>query len=204
MDQGPLACDMVTSTKLGGRGGYLYICGSISLYETVISGIQRALYKYRAVTKEGADETLAQAFAERRFMHSGHRYNSKMWIGVHGCVYDVTEVLPIHPGGTMIVAGSAGLDASVTFDEVRHTSNPEVMSPPGKYFIGYLMPKPTFQMPELNDLYDLWVDYLRTCVESLTTLFFETDVLQKDAATWFSGGLISMHAIRKFYHLQSR
>ncbi|KAK1218358.1 hypothetical protein PQX77_018956 [Marasmius sp. AFHP31] len=228
MDQGPLVCDMVISTKLGGRGGYLYICGSISLYETVISGIQRALYKYRAVTKEGADEMLAQAFAERRFMldvfmtpramsenekylplselarHTGHRDNSKMWIGVHGCVYDVTEFLPIHPGGTMIVAGSAGLDASVTFDEVGHTSNPEVMSLLGKYFIGYLMPKPTFQMPELNDLYDLWVDYLRTCVESLTTLFFETDVLQKDAATWFSGGLISTHAIRKFYQLQSR
>ncbi|KAL0577411.1 hypothetical protein V5O48_004576 [Marasmius crinis-equi] len=228
MDQGPLVCDMVISTKLGGHGGHLYVCGSLSLYETVMSGIRKALYKYRAVTSEGADEMLAQAFAERRFMldvfmtpramsenekyiplselarHTGHRDKSRMWIGVHGCVYDVTEFLPIHPGGTMIVAGSAGLDASVTFDEVAHTSNPEVMSLLGKYFIGYLVPKPTFQMPELVDLYDLWVDYLRNCVESLTTLFFEADVLQKDAKTWFSGGLLSTHAIRKFYQLQSR
>jgi cytochrome b involved in lipid metabolism len=41
-----------------------------------------------------------------------------MWLGVHGCVYDVTDFLPIHPGGTLIVAASAGLDCSVTFDEV--------------------------------------------------------------------------------------
>lgn len=151
LDQGPLVCDMVISTKLGGHGGYLYVCGSLSLYETVMKGIRAALYRHRAITKEGADEMLAQAFAERRFMldvfmtpramsenepylslselakHTGHRDGSKMWIGVHGSVYDVTDFLPIHPGGSLIVGGSAGLDASMTFDEVAHTSNPEVM-----------------------------------------------------------------------------
>lgn len=92
-----------------------------------------------------------------------------MWIGVHGCVYDVTSFLPIHPGGTLIVAASAGLDCSQTFDEVRsddiylathlnppevgHTSNPEVASLLGKYFIGYLVPPPKFSSPELTDLY---------------------------------------------------
>ncbi|KAG8805281.1 hypothetical protein FRC17_005592, partial [Serendipita sp. 399] len=68
MDQGPTVCDLIISTKLGGLGGYLYICGSVSLYETVMKGFQNALYKYRAMTKEGADELLAQAFAERRCM----------------------------------------------------------------------------------------------------------------------------------------
>jgi hypothetical protein len=58
----------IISTKLGGLGGYMFVCGSLSLYETVIVGIRKALYKYRAVTKTGADELLAQAFAERRFM----------------------------------------------------------------------------------------------------------------------------------------
>ncbi|KAF8650910.1 hypothetical protein AX16_005035 [Volvariella volvacea WC 439] len=228
LDQGPTVCDIVTSTKLGGLGGYIYICGSVSLYETVISGIRQALYKYRAVTKEGADELLAQAFAERRCMldvfmtpramsenepyiplselskHTGHRQGSKMWIGVHGSVYDVTEFLPIHPGGSLIVSASAGLDASLTFDEVAHTSNPEVMSLLGKYFIGYLTPKPTFQLSELSDLYDSWVDYLRTCVEALTTLSFEVDTLMEDSKLWFSGGMISTHALRKMYQLQSR
>ncbi|KAG8813411.1 hypothetical protein FRB91_002732 [Serendipita sp. 411] len=228
MDQGPTVCDLIISTKLGGLGGYLYICGSVSLYETVMRGFRNALYKYRAVTKEGADELMAQAFAERRCMldvfmtprimsekephiplselakHTGHREGSRMWIGVHGSVYDVTDFLPIHPGGTLIVAGSAGIDASVTFDEVAHTSNPEVMSLLGKYFIGYLTPKPTFQTTELSDLYDNWVDYLRTTVESLTTLSFEVDTLKKDSKLWFSDGLLSTHAIRKLYQLQSR
>ncbi|PVF96909.1 hypothetical protein CPB86DRAFT_708145 [Serendipita vermifera] len=228
MDQGPTVCDLIISTKLGGLGGHIYICGSVSLYETVMRGFRNALYKYRAVTKEGADELLAQAFAERRCMldvfmtprimsekepfiplselsrHTGHREGSRMWIGVHGSVYDVTDFLPIHPGGTLIVAGSAGIDASVTFDEVAHTSNPEVMSLLGKYFIGYLTPKPAFQTPELSELYDSWADYMRTTVESLTTLSFEVNTLKKDSKLWFSDGLLSTHAIRKLYQLQSR
>ncbi|KAG8776015.1 hypothetical protein FRC16_004643, partial [Serendipita sp. 398] len=106
MDQGPTVCDLIISTKLGGLGGYLYICGSVSLYETVMRGFRNALYKYRAVTKEGADELMAQAFAERR------------------------------------------------------------------------------------------------CI--LTTLSFEVDTLKKDSKLWFSDGLLSTHAIRKLYQLQSR
>jgi cytochrome b involved in lipid metabolism len=228
MDQGPTVCDLIISTKLGGLGGHIYICGSVSLYETVMRGFRNALYQYRAVTQEGADELLAQAFAERRCMldvfmtprvmsekepfipmselsrHTGHREGSKMWIGVHGSVYDVTDFLPIHPGGTLIVAGSAGIDASVTFDEVAHTTNPEVMSLLSKYFIGYLTPKPNFHTPELNELYDNWVEYMRTTVESLTTLSFEVDTLKKDSKLWFSDGLLSTHAIRKLYQLQSR
>lgn len=68
VDQGSYICDLVTSTKMGGLGGSLYICGSLALYETVMSGLRKALYKYRAVTKESADGLLATAFAERRFM----------------------------------------------------------------------------------------------------------------------------------------
>ncbi|KAJ6566665.1 hypothetical protein B0H19DRAFT_1138343 [Mycena capillaripes] len=228
VDEGATVADMIISTKLGGLGGYMFVCGSLSLYETVIVGIRKALYKYRAVTKTGADELLAQAFAERRFMldvfmtprvmkvnepmiplselslHTGHREGSRMWLGVHGCVYDVTDFLPIHPGGTLIVAASAGLDCSVTFDEVGHTSNPEVMSLLGKYFIGYLCPTPTFHSAELADLYNGWTEYLRIAVEALTTMSFEVDTLIKDSQLWFSGGILSTHAIRKFYQLQSR
>lgn len=43
-----------------------------------------------------------------------------MWIGVRGGVYDVTDFLPMHPGGTLIVAASAGLDATKTFHELAH------------------------------------------------------------------------------------
>ncbi|KAG8768914.1 hypothetical protein FRC12_005281 [Ceratobasidium sp. 428] len=207
VDQGNYVCDLVTSTKMGGLGGSFYICGSLSLYETVMSGLRKALYKYRAVTKESADALLATAFAERRFMldvfmtpriisekeptiplsvlakHTGHR-DGKMWIGVHGSV--------------------AGLDASVTFDEVAHTSNPEVMSLLGKYFIGRLPPTPAFRSRDLNELRTSWMGYLKTCVEGLTTMSFETQSILQDSRIWFQGGLLNIGGVRKFYQFQSR
>jgi cytochrome b involved in lipid metabolism len=119
--------------------------------------------------------------------HTGHR-DGKIWIGVHGSVYDVTDFLPIHPGGTLIVAASAGLDASVTFDEVAHTSNPEVMSLLGKYFIGRLQPAPSFRSNDLVELRAGWVGYLKTCIEGLTTMSFETKSILQDSRIWFQGG----------------
>ncbi|KAF8471890.1 hypothetical protein BDZ91DRAFT_716758 [Kalaharituber pfeilii] len=211
VEKAGLVCDLVMSTKQGGLGGYLYICGSVSVYETVISGIQKAIYKTRAVTQQSAEALLATAFAERRFMldifmtlEQWHRDKAKIWIGVHGSVYDITAFLPIHPGGSLIVAASAGLDASKTFDDLAHTSNPEVMSLLSKYFIGYLAPKPQFHSQELSSLYDNWLEYLRTCVESLTTLSFEVKAIMADSNIWFSGGMLNMGGVRKFYQFQSR
>src|SRR5436190_9355030 len=137
-------------------------------------------------------------------LHTGHRPNSRMWIGVHGGVYDITDFLAIHPGGTLIVAGSAGLDASKTFDDLAHTSNPEVSSLLSKYFIGHLAPKPQFRHDEISELYDLWYQYLRVGVESLTTLSFEAKNIQEDSKVWFSGGMLNMGGARKFYQFQSR
>lgn len=79
-----------------------------------MSGIRKAIYNYRTSTMESADQIINRAFAERRFMldvfmtpkplpcnqptiplsqlamHTGHRPNSRIWIGVHGKAYDVT------------------------------------------------------------------------------------------------------------------
>jgi sulfite reductase alpha subunit-like flavoprotein len=68
MEQAQTVCDMVVSKSQGGLGGHLFICGSIAMYETIISGIRRAIYHHWTSTKESADELLAKAFAERRFM----------------------------------------------------------------------------------------------------------------------------------------
>ncbi len=228
LEQGRTVCDMVISKSQGGLGGHLYICGSISMYETIMSGIRQALYKNWTSTKDSADSLLAKAFAERRFMldifmtpkpisyatpqipisqlalHTGHRKGTRMYIGVHGGVYDISDFLPIHPGGTLIVQASAGLDASKTFDDVAHTTNPEVMSLLSKYFVGHLATKPAFRSSEICTLYDLWYQYLRNCFESLTTLYFEVNHIQEDARTWFQGDLFNMGGVRKFYQFQSR
>ncbi|ETN42751.1 uncharacterized protein HMPREF1541_01909 [Cyphellophora europaea CBS 101466] len=228
IEQGKTVCDMVISKSQGGLGGHLYICGSLAMYDTIMDGIRQAIYHNWTSTKESADTLLAKAFAERRFMldifmspkpvsysmpqiplsklslNTGHRPGSRMWIGVHGSVYDITDFLPMHPGGTLIAQASAGLDASKTFDDLAHTSNPEVMSLLSKYFVGHLAPKPAFRSSEIGTLYDLWHKYLRNCVESLTTLFFEVNNIMSSAETWFQGGLLNMAGVRKLYQFQSR
>jgi cytochrome b involved in lipid metabolism len=228
LEQGRLVSELVMSKSQGGLGGHLYVCGSISLYDTVMSGIKQAIYKYQASTHATADSLLAIAFAERRFMldifmspqsmssstpkismselatHTGHRRGSRMWIGVHGAVYDVTDFLPMHPGGTLIVAASSGLDATKTFHELAHDTNPEVSSLISKYFIGNLGLKPYCASLEISQLYDMWYQYLRTSIESLTTLYFETTNILEDSKIWFSGGLLNIGGVRKFYQFQSR
>lgn len=227
IEKGSSLCDIIMSKQLGGQAGRVYICGSVQFYETVMKGIHQAIYQHRGVTKEGTEQILAAAFAERRLMldifmtpramsykepvisqsalakHTGHRPGSKMYIGVHGSVYEISGFLPLHPGGTLIAAASAGLDASKTFDQVAHTTNPEVMSLLAKYFIGYLAPKPTFNSPELDTLWCNWNQYLRTCVETLTTLSFEVNDMMEDKI-WWSGGLLNQSTVRKFYQFQSR
>lgn len=103
----------------------------------------------------------------------------------------------------MIVQASAGLDASKTFDDLAHTSNPEVASLLSKYFIGHLATEPDFRSTEISNLYHLWYQYLRICVESLTTLFFEVDLIM-DPKSWFQGDLLNIARVRKFYQFQSR
>ena len=244
VEQGQTVCDLVMSKSQGGLGGYIYICGSVAVYDTVMKGIRQAIYDNRTATKESADALIATAFAERRFMlgkyscdevykgmltcldifmtpkpisynsptiamselakHTGHRPKSRMWIGVHGGVYDITDFLPIHPGGTLIVGASAGLDATKTFDELAHTNNPEVSSLLTKYFIGHLAGKPNFRSSQISELYNLWYQYLRSSVETLTGIFFEVNNIMEDSDVWFQGSLLNMAGVRKFYQFQSR
>src|SRR5579871_3170354 len=136
--------------------------------------------------------------------NTGHKSDTRMWIGVHGSVYDITDFLPLHPGGSFIAAASGGIDASQAFDDLAHTNNPEVSSLLTKYFIGHLAPKPYFITPELSGLYDMWSQYLRVSVELLTTLGLEVQDLMENSTLWMSDGMLDAGGIRKFYQFQSR
>jgi sulfite reductase alpha subunit-like flavoprotein/predicted heme/steroid binding protein len=198
VEQGNTICDLVMSKKQGGLGGNLYVCGSVSVFDSVMNGIRKALYTYRTATMDNVDMIISKAFAERRFMldvfmtpkplpcnlptislselatHTGHRDGTRMWIAVHASVYDVTDFCPMHPGGTLIIKSNAGVDCSASFDKLAHTNNPEVASLLTKYFIGHLSTKPDYHGSEvLSSLYDLWADYLRTTVETLVAHQFE-------------------------------
>lgn len=242
VEQGATICDLVMSKKHGGLGGYLYVCGSVAVFDSVMSGIRKALYTHRTATMSSTEALINTAFAERRFMldvfmtpkplpcnlptiplsqlalNTGHTPGSRMWIGVHGKVYDVTDFCPMHPGGTLIIRSNAGVDCSKSFDNLAHTTNPEVTSLLTKYFVGHLTPKPDFHGEEdLDMLYDLWSSYLRTVVETLVAHQLEMNALMSDQAAaldpkiaidpsqwWYQGPLLNIKSVRSFYQYQSR
>ncbi|KAF4990484.1 hypothetical protein FGRMN_8441 [Fusarium graminum] len=242
IEQGNAICDMVMSKKQGGLGGYLYVCGSVPVFYSVMSGIRKAIYTYRAATMETADLIINKAFAERRFMidvfmspkalpcnlpkisladlalHTGHSPGSRMWIAVHGGVYDVTDFCPMHPGGTLIMKSNAGVDCTTSFDNLAHTNNPEVSSLLSRYFIGHLSPKPEYRGDsDISKLHDLWASYLRVTVETLVAHQFETsDIMGASLGDpsshdpngitniWVRENLPNTIAIRTFYSYQSR
>ncbi len=243
VEQGATITDLVMSKKQGGLGGYLYVCGSVAVFDSVMSGIRKAIYTHCTATMENVDLIVNKAFAERRLMldvfmtpkplpcnlptipvsqlalHTGHRPGSRMWIGVHGSVYDVTDFCPMHPGGTQIIKSNAGVDCTKSFDNLAHTNNPEVASLLTKYFVGHLTPKPDFQTgnEDMSTLYDLWAGYLRTTVETLVAHQIEMHELQGaslDASSshdrqgivniWLREELPNTIAIRTFYEYQSR
>jgi sulfite reductase alpha subunit-like flavoprotein/predicted heme/steroid binding protein len=228
-EQGATVCDMVMSKSQGGLGGYLYICGSVAVFDSVMAGIRKAIYNHRTATMESTDMIINAAFAERRIMldvfmtpkplpcnlptiplsqlavHTGHRPGSRIWLGVHGSVYDVTDFCPMHPGGTLIIKSNAGVDCTKSFDNLAHTNNPEVASLLTKYFVGHLTPKPEYHgCEEISGLYDLWSDYLRTTVETLVAQQFEMDDIMGSSKLWHQGSLINMLGVRIFYQYQSR
>ncbi|KAK0707253.1 hypothetical protein B0H67DRAFT_306867 [Lasiosphaeris hirsuta] len=243
VEQGAAISELVMSKKQGGLGGYLYVCGSVAVFDSVMNGIRKAIYNYCSATMESSETIINKAFAERRFMldvfmtpkplpcnlptiplsqlarHTGHRPDSRMWIGVHGSVYDVTDFCPMHPGGTFIIKSNAGVDCSKSFDNLAHTNNPEVSSLLTKYFVGQLTPKPDFHAcPELSGLYDLWAAYLRGTVETLVAHQFEMyeimgasddgtseRYLRGSENVWSRENLVNIGlGVRMFYDYQSR
>ncbi|KAK3947148.1 hypothetical protein QBC32DRAFT_401772 [Pseudoneurospora amorphoporcata] len=243
VEQAATISELVMSKKQGGLGGYLYVCGSVAVFDSVMNGIRKALYNHCTATMETVEVIINKAFAERRFMldvfmtpkplpcnlptiplsqlarQTGHRPGGRIWIGVHGSAYDVTDFCPMHPGGTLILKSNAGGDCSKSFDNLAHTNNPEVNSLLTKYFVGQLTPKPEFHgCQELGDLYDLWAAYLRTAVETLVDHQFQMHEIMgvDDDGTndnffrgainiWSREHLVNVGlGVRTFYEYQSR
>jgi len=66
-----------------------------------------------------------------------HTTKQDCWIVIRGMVYDVTDFLKIHPGGSNIMISVAGEDATEYFEELHKE---EVLEEVGKqYIIGELI-----------------------------------------------------------------
>ncbi|KAL4895067.1 FMN-dependent dehydrogenase-domain-containing protein [Aspergillus ambiguus] len=50
-----------------------------------------------------------------------HNNRDSCWVAIHGSVYDVTDFLDTHPGGSQVILRCAGKDATEDFDSVHDT-----------------------------------------------------------------------------------
>lgn len=61
-----------------------------------------------------------------------HTTKQDCWIVIRGIVYDVTDFLKIHPGGSNIMISVAGEDATEYFEELHKE---EILEEVGKKYI---------------------------------------------------------------------
>ena len=65
-----------------------------------------------------------------------HNTKDDCWLIIKGLVYNVTEFLSIHPGGSSIVVSVGGQDTTEYFEELH---KPDILEEVGsKYIIGEL------------------------------------------------------------------
>ncbi|KAI8340920.1 cytochrome b5 protein [Chlamydoabsidia padenii] len=67
---------------------------------------------------------------------NAHRTVRDLWLVIHNKVYDITEFVLEHPGGEEVLRDEAGKDATVSFEDIGHSSDArEILE---KYHIGEL------------------------------------------------------------------
>ncbi|KAM5137805.1 cytochrome b5 type B [Mantella aurantiaca] len=62
----------------------------------------------------------------------------KLWLVIHGRVYDITSFVEEHPGGEEVLFEQAGADATESFEDVGHSVDAREMLK--QYYIGDLHP----------------------------------------------------------------
>jgi len=64
---------------------------------------------------------------------SQHNIAQDCWIAIHSKIYEVTDFLPSHPGGSSIILKYAGKDSTAAYDEVHAPGILEESLPPSAY-----------------------------------------------------------------------
>ncbi|XP_071069655.1 cytochrome b5 type B-like [Dasypus novemcinctus] len=73
-------------------------------------------------------------------LEKGVKHNSlkKLWLVIHGGVYDVSGFLAEHPGGEEVLLEQDGTNASESFEDIGHSFDATEMLK--QYYIGYFHP----------------------------------------------------------------
>ncbi|PYI01086.1 hypothetical protein BO78DRAFT_411732 [Aspergillus sclerotiicarbonarius CBS 121057] len=91
----------------------------------------------------GADDQLAEyTLADV----AKHNRKGDLWVAIHGQVFDITEYLQDHPGGTDVLIETAGSDATADFEDVGHSEDSrEILQ---EYLIGTLKDAKEYVAPK--------------------------------------------------------
>jgi sulfite reductase alpha subunit-like flavoprotein len=147
----------------GGLGAYVYICGRSRFARTVHQAFRELLSRFQDES-EGkrqavADQVLNTMVGEGRYMLEiftdartwdlqrkeidvselieKNNYVNGHWLLIGGIVYDVSEFIQQHPGGTHVLRGYAGTDATMGYQRA-HRDRSEVDAMREMYEIGQI------------------------------------------------------------------
>jgi sulfite reductase alpha subunit-like flavoprotein/cytochrome b involved in lipid metabolism len=145
--------ELLRSTDDGGRGAFVYVCGSSRFAVSV----RRALTD---IVPGDGPEFLRQLVADGRLgedvftTYLGHAQQGRhfevsdlaqhntpdagYWMAIGGAVFDVSEFVQLHIGGPHIIRNHVGLDATAAYRKVLHHSHAEIDSQLTMYQIGHL------------------------------------------------------------------
>eukprot|EP00736_Rhodelphis_marinus_P010532 Rmarinus@m.4439 len=204
----------------GGEGAYFYICGRVELYTTVMNALKKI------IRMNGGNEevVMARIFAARRLMSEVYMsprsqlpddrffsvseivlHNNKengYWMLVDDMVYDVTDFLPMHPGGIRIIREHCGRDCTRTFMQVSHHNNPEVISLLNAYTFGRV--RKLELEAEHEPIYRQWLSYLFAVVEIENTLTNEFESHRQSAEFEGVGQFSTMGYMKQYVHSHKR
>ncbi len=145
--------ELLRSTDDGGRGAFVYVCGSARFAVSVLQALT-------GIVPGDGREFLRQLVADGRLgedvftTYLGHaqqgprfevsdlaQHNTSdagYWMAIGGAVFDVSEFLHLHIGGPDIVRNHVGLDATAAYRKVLHHAHAEIDAQLAMYQIGHL------------------------------------------------------------------
>ena len=145
--------ELLRSTDDGGRGAFVYVCGSArfavsvrqALTDIVPGDGREFIRELVAEGRLGEDvftTYLGHAQQGPRFEVSDlaqhNTPDAGYWLAIGGAVFDVSEFLHLHLGGPHIIRNHVGQDATAAYRKVLHHAHAEIDSQLAMYQIGHL------------------------------------------------------------------
>ncbi len=231
--------DMLQHRENGGKEAYFYICGKTGFAVTVMDALKRIIQTYSGKTEKEVDHIIYRLIAERRLMQDIfttysvpvadeiRTYNATdvalhnnddegYWMTINGRVYDLTKFIHMHPGGQQTLMLHCGLDATHTYRNIGHATNPDIEAMLGMYEIG-VVKRLDFQQTggivigpdgpfyiSLDEVFRVWVRYLHLVIEMQNALKVDFSFLEQSTTGYEAPHDFSLFKVSLFIQAHKR